>query len=587
MLAMKARPLLRSRPLLLTASLLALCCTRLDDGGDVFGVGDAAGTASDAGAAGSSQAGGGGAPVVAAAGAVESGGAPLASAGDMGVAGEGGAGCVDDSGFEGLGCYRCTAVDVVTLENACTDASCKPFDNALRLPELTGGKLPDLPGPAGSAGAGGTGGVAGGGGLPGTGGSAGTAGSAGTGGSAGTAGSASSGFACDALAAGGTVLYVTGSTAAKPFLLQIAQQLSLQKVSLVYTSVGSCTGVDAIVNGTLMRTGAAPLPASATYWESSSSPGKPCDLPPQGVLADLGISDVFAPSCPGFELANLEALKIRDAHGPIQTMTFSVPSNSKYHEISQQAAYVVFGFGKDGQVLDPSGQNQIWNDETALLQRSASSGTQAMLAAAIGVPAGSWKGKANKGSDDVAGALQAASASEATADAAIGILGADYIDSRNLRAQIRMLAYQDSHQTCAVTPDSTDTAKDKRNVRDGHYPIWGPLHLLYQVDAKGDPQNAAIRQQLIDLVGYLSGSKALPNGVTLLDVYAQSGLVPECAMRVARNADGGAITQYRPVSPCACLFEKKATGATDCTACKVQGDCAGGETCSQGYCERP
>jgi len=150
-----------------------------------------------------------------------------------------------------------------------------------------------------------------------------------------------------------------------------------------------------------------------------------------------------------------------------------------------------------------------------------------------------------------------------------------------------MLAYQDSHQTCAVTPDSTDTAKDKRNVRDGHYPIWGPLHLLYQVNAKGEPQNAVIRQQLSDVVGYLSGSKALPNGVTLLDVYAQSGLVPECAMQVARSADGGAITPNRPVSPCACLFEKKATGATDCTACKVQGDCGGGETCSQGYCERP
>jgi len=358
-------------------------------------------------------------------------------------------------------------------------------------------------------------------------------------------------------------------------------------VFVVYTSVGSCTGVDAIVNGTLMRPGAAPLAASATYWDSSFSTGKPCDLPAAGVNADLGISDVFAPSCPGFELANLEALKIRDAHGPIQTMTFAVPSNSKYHEISQQAAYLVFGFGKDGQVLDSSGQQAIWTDETTLLQRSASSGTQVMLAAAIGVPPGRWKGKPNKSSDDVASALQAGTATQTAADATLGILGADYIDSRNLRAQIRMLAYQDSHQSCAVTPDSSDTAKDKRNVRDGHYPIWGPLHLLYKVNDKGDPQNAAIRQQLLDVVGYLSGAKALPNGVNLIDVYAQSGLVPECAMRVARSADGGAVTPSRPENPCACLFEKKATGSTDCTPCKVQGDCNAGQTCSQGYCEQP
>ncbi len=368
---------------------------------------------------------------------------------------------------------------------------------------------------------------------------------------------------------------------------QIAQQLALQKVFVVYTSVGSCTGVDAIVHGTLMRTGAAPLPASATYWESSSSTGKACDLAAAGVNADLGISDVFAPSCPGFELANLEALKIRDAHGPIQTMTFAVPSNSKYHQISQQAAYMVFGFGTDGQVLDASGKQQIWSDEAALLQRNASSGTQVMLAAAIGVAPGLWRGKPNKSSDDIAIALQAGTATQATADATLGILGADYIDSRNLRAQIRMLAFQDSHQSCAVTPDSSDTAKDKRNVRDGHYPIWGPLHLLYKVNDKGDPQNDTVREQLIDMVGYLSGAKALPNGVNLIDVYAQSGLVPECAMRVSRSADGGAVMPTRPENPCACLFEQKATGATDCTPCKVQGDCAAGETCSQGYCEQP
>jgi len=85
----------------------------------------------------------------------------------------------------------------------------------------------------------------------------------------------------------------------------------------------------------------------------------------------------------------------------------------------------------------------------------------------------------------------------------------------------------------------------------------------------------------------VSGAKALPNGVSLIDVYAQSGLVPECAMRVSRDADGGAVFRSRPSSPCACLFEQKATGSTDCTACKVQGDCAAGETCSQGYCEKP
>ncbi|RYZ05891.1 MAG: hypothetical protein EOO73_18435 [Myxococcales bacterium] len=407
---------------------------------------------------------------------------------------------------------------------------------------------------------------------------------AGSAGGGGSAGSPATGTDCESLRGQGAVLYVTGSTAARPFLQQIAQQLALQNVFVVYTPTGSCTGVDAIVNGTLMRTGPAPLPSSATYWDASSA--KACDLPAEGVAADLGISDVFAPSCPGFELASLDSLGIRDAHGPIQTMAFAVPANSRLSEISQQAAYLVFGFGKDAQVLDAEGR-PVWNDESALLQRSASSGTQVMLAAAIGVPPGQWKGKANKSSDDVAAALQAAAATQEQADASLGILGADYVDSRNLRAQIRMLAYQDSKQGCAVTPDSSDKAKDKQNVRDGHYPIWGPLHLLYKVDEQGNPQNAAIRDELYSMVGYLSGTKALPNGVKLFDVYASSGLIPECAMRVTRTADGGPLVPARQDNPCSCAFELSTTGATDCAPCKVQGDCGADEICAQGYCERP
>lgn len=565
------------------AASAVVCCTQLDDGADMFSVSNAGGSSAGVsnntgGQAGSgAPASGGSAGSAGSVGGTDVGGAHDTNAGAVG-AGEGGASCVDKDGFKGLGCYSCEPTDIVTLENACSDATCIQFDNSVRLPLAPEGKLPALPAPGvgGSAGTGGSGGTSG---------SAGSAGSAGTGGGAGSSGV---GFSCESLRETGTVIYVSGSTAAKPFLEKIAQQLSIQekKVFVVYDALGSCAGVDTIVNGTLLRTGAAPLPASATYWESSASTGKPCDLPVEGVRSDLGISDVFAQSCPGFELTSLESLKIRDAHGPIQTMTFAVPSNSAYHQISQQAAYLVFGLGKDGQVLDPSGAQPIWNDETALLQRSSSSGTQAMLAAAIGVPPGRWKGKANKSSDDVAAALQAAAKNQAAANAAIGILGADYIDSRTLRAQIRPLAFQDTHQACAVTPDSTETSKDKRNVRDGHYPIWGPLHLLYKIDAKGEPESSEIRQPLLDMVGYLSGTKPLPNGVSLFDVYAQSGLIPECAMRVSRQQDGGAILPFRPESPCSCSFDVRTTGSTDCETCTVQGDCQAGQSCSQGYCEQ-
>jgi hypothetical protein len=524
------------------ALLLMLSCTKLEPASDSFGESGA-----EAGSAG-------------------------ASSGDGTGGGEGTAGqsCVDPLGFHGLGCGTCTATDIVSLENACTESTCTRFDDAARLPALgTDGKLPALPAASTSDGRGGT------------------SATGGSGGNASGSGGGSSGVDCSDLAAKGSVVYVTGSSAAKPYLQQIARQLAEQSVYLVYTSTGSCVGVDAIVNATPLRTGSAPAPAaSATYWENASSSGKGCDLPADGVTGDIGISDVFAQTCPGFELTNLDSFQVRDAHGPIQTMTFAVPASSPHTEISARAAYLVFGLGKDGDVLDADARTPIWNDESFVFQRNASSGTQALIAAAIGVPSASFRGKPHKSSDELANDLLAAGVTQESAKQAIGILAADYIDTQSLRAQIRVLAYQDSQQACAVYPDSTAGARDKQNVRDGHYPLWGPLHLLYKVDGSGAPTNVANRQQILDIVGYLSGSKALPNGVRLIDVYGQSGLVPECAMRVSRSKDGGNIEPFAPVNPCSCLFEAVATGATECKPCSVRGDCESDETCSFGYCEQ-
>ncbi len=566
-------------------------CTKLKSGDDIF--------------LDSSKAGAGSAGVL-------SPGFDLGSlGGNLGFAGAGGHGgqdptsCIDPAGFRGLGCNTCEPTDIFSLESSCTDSTCTPFGNSLRLAKLgLDGGLPPVPASSPP----GTGGAAAGG-RASTGGSAGSAGSSGNNGEAGnlgggvdTAGAGSGallqgtrgaavspppppGIACATLSARGSVVYVTGSSAVKPFLQQVAQQLSTGSgVYIVYTATGSCIGVDAIVNSTPMTSGLAPAPATtAIYWDSSSSTGQECYLPAAGVPADIGISDVFAQTCTGFELTNLDAQGIRDAHGPIQTMTFTVPANSAYTEISAQAAYFVFGFGKDGGVTDPTGTTPIWNDESFIFQRKGSSGTQTMLAAAIGVPSTRWKGKIHQTSDDVALDLQAAGSKQDTASKAIGILAADYIETKNLRAQLHALAFQDSKQACAVYPDSTANAHDKRNVRDGHYPIWGPLHLLYKDDlALANPA----RQAISDILGYLSGTKPLPNSVKLIDVYAQSGLVPECAMSVTRSKDGGNIVPFSPPSPCNCLFEAKATGRTSCTPCVVQGDCQADQSCSQGYCEQ-
>jgi hypothetical protein len=513
-------------------SALALCaCTSLKSAHDTVGLADAGNAIHDAEDAGHADA------------SAHDAGMPDAGH-DAGVVDD----CNDPSGFSGIGCYSCAPETWAQLEAACSDVSCTAFDNKARLSHLQpDGSLPELPAPGTT--------------TPGKPGDPPTL----------------PDVKCGDIVDPQHVIYVTGSSAAKPFLQQIAQQLATQGKYIVFTSTGSCVGVDAILNGTPMTSGASPAPAVyATSWQSAASTGVQCALPSEGVQADLGVSDVFASTCPGLELVTINPDEIRDAHGPVQTMGFVVPASSPFHEISAPAAYFVFGFGAEGGVLDPTGKNPIWDEETLLFKRSASSGTQALLASAIGVPPAQWKGTVLGSSDDVAKNLLDVLANQTGATKPLGILAADYIDSRNLRAQLRILAFRDSAQACAVYPDSNETSKDKQNVRDGHYPLWGPMHLLHKTHARSD---------VTELVAYMAGTKPLPNGIKLLDVYAQSGLVPECAMRVSRSKDGGEITSSKPENPCACAFELRATGQTRCKTCKVQADCKDGETCSQNFCE--
>src|SRR5262245_1863185 len=86
-------------------------------------------------------------------------------------------------------------------------------------------------------------------------------------------------------------VYVAGSSAAKPLLIPIGRALALANppVTLVYRSLGSCVGVDAILHGTVITGSGA---NAASYWDGSGTELK-CDIDVAGVPADIGLSDVF------------------------------------------------------------------------------------------------------------------------------------------------------------------------------------------------------------------------------------------------------------------------------------------------------
>lgn len=134
---------------------------------------------------------------------------------------------------------------------------------------------------------------------------------------------------------------------------------------------------------------------------------------------------------------------------------------------------------------------------------------------------------------------------------------------------LNVLAYKDFGQTCGYYPDSTATAHDKANVRDGHYTLWGPIHFFTYVDEHGTPQNANVAR----LMSYITGTTAPPRGVDFVQVDAENNLIPPCAMRVTRTVEMGPLSSYAPSGSCGCYFEYVATGQSTCQPCQKRSDC--------------
>jgi ABC-type phosphate transport system substrate-binding protein len=375
-------------------------------------------------------------------------------------------------------------------------------------------------------------------------------------------------FAATDCASFSNSVVIAGSTAVKPLLAEIAKVLAATSTdpsspaTVLYAGAGSCIGVDAALNGTPQN------PETITYWDTAGTEQTCSPASTGGVVADIGVSDVFAGTCT--TLPNGLPSNVVDFLGPVQAMTFVVPKASTQDNISAEAAYYIYGFGGQSGVAP-------WTDEAFIFQRADTSGTQQMIANAIGVGASLWHGTHTMSSSDLR--QQVTAAGNTDAEATIGILSADEADEN--RATLSVLAYQHYGQTCAFYPDRDASSNEKQNVRDGHYLIWGPVHLLATVDGTHRPSNPLAAQ----IVSYILGTLTPPAGLDLVALEASRHIVPQCAMRVTRAQELGPLTDYTPTEPCGCYYEKLANGATACTPCVGNNECGATEICTYGYCE--
>lgn len=374
------------------------------------------------------------------------------------------------------------------------------------------------------------------------------------------------------------VIYITGSSNFPPLLGKLGPFI-INKTTYtpVYQVTSSCNGVKSVFSAVARdHLIADPAPGSRTARATYvTTDGKlvACSLPAGGVTVDVGESDIYATSCmdsgprPG---------DVGEYFGPIQAMVFAVPNDSTETVISAEMARTVFGKGGD------NGKGAPWIEPLSYFVRNANTGTQQLIGRAINVPADRFWG-----TDYGTAAYLSSQMNLVTMEKApqsIGIISSDYYNPNPDKSPFRELAFQAFGQLCGFWPDSSQYVGDKRNVRDGHYTIWGPLHFFTRSASSGAPISPAA-------AAFVSEVSAADPDTALLDAFIDASLVPKCAMRVQRSKDLGDLTPYRPTGDCGCYFETRVAGGVappGCTTCTTGVECRGDPSkpaCNFGFCE--
>jgi hypothetical protein len=361
------------------------------------------------------------------------------------------------------------------------------------------------------------------------------------------------------------IIYATGSTNFPPLLHAVAPLLAEKDppYTVVFQPQTSCKGAGAMFEGDASKRMIKDIPNNWAFFYDGAGAKHYCLLHPEGDPVDVGESDVFAETC-GYQP---KPGVVGDYAGPIQAITFVVPAGSNERSISAEAAHLVFGAGGGQGAVAP------WTDPRLYFVRSAGTGTIQLTSRAIAVPPGAWWGIDRLSSDNLRDSMEGVDPS--SAEQAIGVLSSDFADKA--RANLRVLAFQGTGQSCGYLPDSSPTSFDKANVRDGHYPIWGPIH-LYAATSNGVPSAGADALVTRFAVPRLDGQ--------LLDAIIDSGYIPACAMRVRRQEEMGPLMSYQPQFGCGCYFEDRVNARGTCSACAGPGDCpASRPACNYGFCE--
>jgi hypothetical protein len=298
--------------------------------------------------------------------------------------------------------------------------------------------------------------------------------------------------------------------------------------------------------------------------------GVNCLLGTAGVAVDVGESEIYPESCDGPpNTSNV----VSEVQGPVLPLVFVVPPTSPEQAISYATARQVFG----------NGGFPPWDNPQQIFVRANGTATLRLLAKELDLtPTQVW------GLDPGSASLMALKVGMVTdpefAPKTIGILGTDLYDG--LRGNLKVLAFQAKGQRCAYVPDSKLGRRDKLNVRDGHYPLWGRFHFF-----TGHNTNGTALSEVAD--GFVYEMTTANLDPDIFKAFVTANLVPTCAMRVKRRDELGDVSVDDPAPySCGCAFDMIAErldhAPEGCDPCTVNDDCmpvVGKPYCNYNFCE--
>lgn len=391
----------------------------------------------------------------------------------------------------------------------------------------------------------------------------------------------------DATGTGKNVIWMFGSADFGP--LMRAAQPSLSAATTPYRAVfqnsSSCNGVNSIYKGTASMTD--PAAGNTSTWAFYFDAGgnqvncwiSPTPGTPGTHTVDVGISDLFPGTCNPTAGMTPQGTPIipGEYEGPVVPFVLATKAGSSQQAISAEAAHIVFGNGGTPPMSSGMTAAMPWIDFNKYFIRNSGAGSTVLTAQLIGVDRTMFWGIDRGSTDAIRDGLLASTDNEGT----IGILSIDYNDKN--RGNLKALYLQSKGQTAGYLPDSTPTTFDKINVRDGHYPLWGYVHFVVQLDHPGGNPLSPAANAMILLFNIPKIDQKLVD-----DIIAASE-VPQCAMKVKRTdevgTDGGNFTK-RTDFACGCYFDfKTQNGKTGCQVCATADDCPNKSPCNYGFCE--